>query len=36
MKKIQVYCHVINNSKDLEDLKDINISGIITDNPELF
>lgn len=34
--KIPVYCHVINNPNDLGNLKDINISGIITDNPELF
>lgn len=34
--KIPVYCHVINNPIDLGNLKDINISGIITDNPELF
>jgi len=34
--KIPVYCHVVNNTEHYNDLKNININGIITDNPELF
>ena len=34
--KIPTYCHVINNMENYNDLKDINIKGIITDKPELF
>lgn len=34
--KIPVYCHVVNNTEHYNELKNININGIITDNPELF
>ena len=32
-EKINVYCHVINKKEDIEELKELGINGIITDNP---
>ena len=34
--KMLTYCHVINNNEDFDKLKEININGIITDNPQHF